>query len=137
MADEYYTPQKIMTIIKYYPINVRSLKEIERDRQSIGIAQYGVEASMPHSSGISNVVEKEALRHIEDIKFWADIITDIKYIQNRWSRITDEREARILSLRLDGMSVSDIAKREGTDRRNVYRNLCDICEKLSTAPCHK
>lgn len=121
-----------MTIIKYYHINIKNLSEIELTRKSVGVSQYGIEAGMPHGNGISSVVENEAIRQIEDIKFWSDIITDIKYLQDRWHRITDQRESRILSLRLDGLTLKEIASIEGMDRTGVYKTLVRICSKLST-----
>jgi len=128
----YYTVNKTMEIIKYYHVNIDNLKEIHQEMASVGVAQYGIESSMPRASTISNVVQSEALRRVEDTKMWAGMITDIKYLQDRWCRITDERESRVLSLRLDGLSMLEIANIEGMERSGVYRILIRVCKKLST-----
>lgn len=123
-----------MQIIKYYHINIQNIKELQEDMKSVGIAQYGDMAALPHGNNISSVVENEALRRIEDTKFWSRVITDIKYIQDRWYRVTDEQEAKVLSLRLDGYSVNDIAHLLKMDRSNVYRMLRKIARRMKGYP---
>lgn len=123
-----------MQIIKYYHINIRNIKELQQDMKSVGIAQYGDESSLPKGNNISNVVEKEVMRQIENTKFWSEMITDMKYLQDRWHRITDEQEAKVLSLRLDGYGVRDIAYIMKTDRSNVYRMLKRIARQIKSYP---
>ena len=129
-----YSVEKILQIIKCYHVNIQNLKELERDMRSVGVSQYGEESALPRGNKISNVVENEALRQIEKTKFWAEIITDIKYLQERWHRITDEQEAMVLNLRLNGYSVSDIAQIMKMDRSNVYRMLRNIAKQIKGYP---
>ena len=133
MAKDY-SVEKILQIIKHYHINIQNLRMLERDMRSVGVSQYGEESALPRGNKISNVVESEALRQIENSKFWAEIITDIKYLQDRYHRITDEREAMVLNLRMDGYSVRDIAQIMKMDRSNVYRILRNIAMKIKGYP---
>lgn len=130
-----YTKKKVMQIIKYYHINMRNLREIQEEKmRSVGVGQYGVESGMPRGNKISDVVATEAMRQIENIKFWADMATDIKYLQDRWHRITDEKEAMILQLKLSGYSDSDIGELLKIDRSTVYRTLERIAERIIGYP---
>src|SRR5690606_13462132 len=129
-----YSIEKILQIIKYYHVNIQNLRELERDMRSVGVSQYGEESALPRGNKISNVVESEALRQIENSKFWAEIITDIKYLQDRYHRITDEKEAMVLNLRMDGYSVRDIAQLMKMDRSNVYRMLKSIAKQIKGYP---
>lgn len=133
MQTNYYTPKKIMEIIADYHINIKNAHNMKYETVSVGIAQYGDDAGMPRSGGITRSVENEALRQIENTKYWSKKLTDIKYIQDRWYRITEEKDARVLSMRLDGMSVSEIADAEKRDRSSIHRQLTAIAIKLSTA----
>ncbi|MBP1971596.1 transcriptional regulator [Virgibacillus natechei] len=130
-----YTTKKIMQIIKYYHINVQNLRDMQQESmKSVGVSQYGLEASLPKGNDIKSVVENEALRRIENTKFWAEIITDIKYLQDRWDRITDEKEAQILSLRLSGYRTTDIAEIMKMTRSGVHRTLERIACRIKSYP---
>ena len=129
-----YSVEKILQIIKHYHINIQNLKTLERDMRSVGVSQYGEESALPRGNKISNVVESEALRQIENSKFWAEIITDIKYLQDRWHRVTDKQEVMVLNLRLNGYSVSDIAQIMKMDRSNIYRMLRNIAKQIKGYP---
>lgn len=133
-SEDYYSIKKIMQIIKYYHINIRNIRELQQDMKSVGVARYGEDSALPTSNKFSSVVENEVLRQIENTKFWSELITDMKYLQDRWGRITDENDAKILSLRLDGYSVSDIAYLMKTDRSNVYRSLKRIARQIKGYP---
>ncbi|MFD1416816.1 helix-turn-helix domain-containing protein [Oceanobacillus jeddahense] len=135
MTDNYYTVKKIMDIIKYYHINMNNINTLAAEEmKSIGVSQYGIESSLPKGNGFSSVVENEAMRQIENTKFFADMITDMKYLQDRWHRITDEKEAAILKLRLDGYRITDIAEIMGMERTGVYRTLERIACRIKSYP---
>lgn len=114
---------------------MNNIKTLTNDMKSIGVAQYGIEASLPKSQGgFSSVVENEVMRQIENTKFYAEMITDMKYIQDRWHRITNEKDALVLSLRLDGYSVGDIAEITNMDRSSVYRVIERIACQIKSYP---
>ena len=134
MTKDHYSINKILQIIKYYHINIKNMKELQIEARSVGVSQYGVEASLPKGNKISNVIEQEVIRQIENTKFWSDMATDIKYIQDRLHRVTDEQEAKALHLRLDGYSVVDIAKLLGIERAHVYRLLRNVARTIKGYP---
>ena len=129
-----YTVDKILSIINSYHINVNNVREISREMASVGVSQYGVESSLPKSNAISNVVEKEAMRQMEMSTFFADMITDMKYLQDRWDRVTEETEAQILAMRLSGYSATDISMRLKMSRKNVYLKLRNIARIIGGYP---
>lgn len=134
-VEDYYSIKKIMEIIKYYHLNINNLKEAtEEELKSVGVSKYGLDSSLPKGNSISNVVEKEAIRRIENSRYWAQVRTDIKYVQDRWHRITDEREAQVLSLYLDGYRTGDIAELLNTSRWSIYRTLERIANGIKGYP---
>ncbi|MEN2765764.1 hypothetical protein [Ornithinibacillus xuwenensis] len=132
--EEYYTISRILDIIKNYHINIKNVNEFGNDIKSVGVAQYGIEATLPKGNVISSVVEREVMRQIQENRFIANMITDIKYIQQRWSRVTNEKEAQVLSLRLDGYKVTDIAEILRMERSNVYRLLERAARRIKGYP---
>lgn len=132
--ENYYTVPKILEIIKEYRSKMDWIKEVDRDIKSVGVAQYGIEASLPKSNSVSSAVEKEALRQIENNVVFSSILTDIKYVQQRWDRVTSERDAQVLSLRLDGYKATDIAQVMNMERSNVHRVLKRIACQIKGYP---
>lgn len=130
----YYTVKKILSIINSYHVNIENAKDLSREMRSVGVSQYGIESTIPKSNTISNVVEKEAIRQMNMSSFFAEMMTDIKYLQDRWGRITDEQDAIILSMRLSGYSVSVISERVKVSRKTVYLRLEDIARTIGGYP---
>jgi len=126
VQKDYYSIQKILQIMKDYHRNIQNITDMEQeDMQSVGVAQYGIEASMPKAGGISQVVENEAIRRVDSSRFWSIVSTDIAYIQDRLHKVkvTDDKFAMVLHMRLDGYSVEHIGRQLGMDRSNAYRIL--------------
>lgn len=134
MTKDYYSIKKIMEIIKYYHINLNNIQTLQNDMKSAGVSQYGIESSLPHGNSLSSVVENEAIRQINNSKFFAEMITDMKYLQDRWHRITDEKEATVLQLRLNGYGTSDIAELMKMNRSGVHRMLYRIACQIKSYP---
>ncbi|MBU5594902.1 hypothetical protein KQI76_06965 [Amphibacillus sp. MSJ-3] len=133
--EDGYSINRILMVINMYHINMKNIKELEQGlNPSVGVAQYGIEATLPKGNAISKVVENEAIRQVDSSRYWAETITDMKYIQDRWHRITDEKEAMILNLRLNGISIAEISHIMSMDRTNVYRNLRKIAKKIKSYP---
>lgn len=131
----YYTTKKVMEIIKHYHINMNNIKTLTNDMKSVGVSQYGIESSLPKSKGgFSSVVENEVIRQIENTKIYADMVTDMKYLQDRWHRITDEKEATVLQLTLNGYGSSDVAEIMKMSRSGVYRMLESIAMQIKSYP---
>lgn len=122
----YYTKQKIKDIIKNYHHNQQVLKERNTHYSSVGVAQGGVESTLPKAQGqTSDVVANEAIRQIEANRVFANIQTDIKYLQDRLDRVKESDE-ELLTLFLSGCNIHDVANYYGCSTRTVDRKLDDI-----------
>ncbi|BAM46332.1 hypothetical protein [Amphibacillus xylanus] len=132
--EDPYSINRILKIIHMYHINMKNIKEMEQELSSVGVSQYGIEATLPKGNAISKVVENEAIRLVESSRYWSETVTDMKYIQDRWHRITDEKEAMILNLRLDGLSMSEISRIVNMDRSHLYKVLRKIARTIKGYP---
>lgn len=130
----YYDIPKVLEIIRNYHHNINYIRDMSRDYASVGVSQYGIEASLPKGNNITDAVANEALRQIEMTGYFADIMTDIKYIQDRWDRVTDEKEAQVLNLRLSGLSASEIGQVIGCSERNVNKILRQVAQTIISYP---
>src|SRR5699024_7555364 len=101
---------------------------------SVGVSQYGEESSLPKSNARRNVEEKEAMRQMEMSTFFADMITDMKYLQDRGDRVTEETEAQTLAMRVSGYSAPEISMRVKMSRKNVYLKLRNIARIIGGYP---
>src|SRR5699024_5386640 len=126
----YYSTEKILEIIKHYHTNMQNIKEWQRDHASVGVVKMGIEATMPKANTLSDVVANEAIRQIEDSKFFTEMETDIKYLQQRWDRVTNESDARILSLKLGGLSSWEIGNVVQCSERNVNKRLWVVAKTI-------
>lgn len=127
-----YTTDKVVEIINSYHRNIKLLKEFRKDYASVGVAQGGIESVMPRGKGTtSDVVANEAIRQLENNDYFAEVRTDIKYLQDRLYRVTDEEDAIILSNRLDGAEVVTIACMMECSERKIYDRLRKIAKIIS------
>lgn len=127
----YYNKQKIKEIIKMYHHNTMLLKEHKKDYSSVGVAQGGIESTLPKAQGqTSDVVANEAIRQINANRYYSNIATDIKYVADRLYRITDERDAQIVNMFMLGNGIHDIANYFNCSRRNVDVRLDRIADTI-------
>lgn len=134
-ATEQYSTEKIMDLINNYPYYISRLKEMNAQYQSeVGggsIAQYGIESAMPKAQGgNSDPVHNDALRRMKMNKEITRIENKVRYIQNRWDRITDERMALVFNLRLNGMTYSNVAKEVGISAQRAHSIMNEVCVLL-------
>lgn len=136
--EDYYSVNRILKIIHTYHVNMKNIKEMEQGlNASVGVAQYGIEATLPKGNAITKVVENEAIRQVDNSRYWAETITDMKYIQDRWHRITDEKEAMILNLRLNGITVAEISYIMHMSQSGIYKCLRKIAKTIKSYPQEK
>lgn len=126
----YYSTERIMEIIKMYHTNIINIREWQHDYMSVGVAQMGIESSLPKANTISDVVAKEAMRQMEANEIFKQIEEDIMYLQQHWNRVTNGSDARILSLKLDGLSSWEIGNVVQCSERNVNKRLWEIAKTI-------
>src|SRR5699024_918970 len=123
-----YTVNKVLDIIKNYHHNITILKEYRRTMKSVGVAQSGIESVMPKAQGgTSDPTGNEAVRLAGDASYFAELATDIKYLQDRLDRVPKEYEA-ILDLRLTGHTVREIAFLQHRSYSHINKSLKHIAE---------
>lgn len=119
----YYSVDKILDLIKMYHVNIEQIKSWQREYASVGVTVYDEEATLPKGNQISDTVANEAIRLVNDDIVFNMIETDVKYIQDRLDRVTEKEDAVILSMRLSGYSVQDIANVHSVTTRTIHRRL--------------
>ncbi|MFB9860889.1 sigma factor-like helix-turn-helix DNA-binding protein [Salinicoccus siamensis] len=131
-TTETYSTEKIMDMINSYPYYISKIKELRAQYNSdVGggaTAQYGIESVMPKAQGTtSDPVHNEVERRLKRGAELSRLEARARYIQNRWSRITDERMALVFNLRLDGMTYQSIAEEVGVSTTRVYQIMKEAC----------
>ena len=128
-----YTPNKVKQIIKDYYINLKTLQETQIDMKSVGIS---IITDIPSGNRLSDNTANEAIRLHDHELSQKEILTDIKYLQQRTHRITCENNAQVLNLMMQGYSITDIASITEQSRQHVYNRLDrianEICYPLSS-----
>lgn len=132
--QDYYSINKILQIIHQYHVNINALQTVEKEYKSVGVSQYGDDAVMPKGNNVSSPTEVEAVRLIENNKMWSNMMTDIKYIQQRWDRVTDEQQAMVLHLRLSGYNMTDISHIVRKKKSQTYNLLRKAARAIKSYP---
>lgn len=130
-----YTTEQIARMIKEYQTNVRAVaklrKEYIEDVCGASIAQYGIEATLPKPQGqTSDPVLREVQRLMRQDSVIAKYERKVLYIQNRWDRITDERQAMIFNQVLSGTSIESVSETMGLSRQRIHQIVNEIAELL-------
>lgn len=134
------TKNEIEEILKNYHWMINTIKIMRQSLSSVDVdskvtAQYGVEATLPKSQGITgDPVLSEVIRRT---KYWRSVKRyeeKVKVIQERIHVITDVREIEVLNWLLEGKSYSWIARHMGLSERHIRRIKDSIVEKMSEMP---
>lgn len=130
-----YTTEQIARMIKEYQTNVRAVAKLRReyidDVCGASIAQYGIEATMPKPQGqTSDPVLREVQRLMRQDSVIAKYEQKVLYIQNRWDRVTDERQAMIFNQVLTGTSFEVISETMNLSRQRIHQIVNEIAELL-------
>lgn len=97
----------------------------------ISTSKYGVEATLPKSTDISDPTAREAqklLREYERIKRYEK---KLKRIDEAVATITDERERAVAEAIMDGERLYMIAQQIGVSRTTVYELRKSVIRKLA------
>ena len=124
-----YDVNKIVRIIKNYYHNLRYTQAVLEDSiESVGVSQYGIEATMPHGSGTSNPTERQVIKSINTTKHVSKTLTDMKYLQDRTYRIKREKDAIVLYSLMTGKTYQEIADMLDCSTQNVHQRVERIAE---------
>lgn len=131
-----YTTEQVIELIYDYKENFTVYTNLMKEYQDVviggSVAQYGIDATMPKPQGqTSNLVWNELQRLMKQDKMISKYEEKVRYIQNRWDRIVDEKQAIALNLKLNGKSNKIIAATIGCDMRKV-KKLLDEVAKIMT-----
>lgn len=126
-----YTPSKVKQIIKNYYINLKTLQETQIDIKSVGIS---IITDMPNGNRLSDNTANEAIRLHDHSISQKEMITDIKYLQQRMNRITRERDAQVLNLIMQGYSETEVSRITQMSNRNVRYRLDVIAREICELP---
>lgn len=128
-----YTTDQIKDIINNYPIYIKRLVTLKKDYYSniLGgnTALYGIEAALPKGSGTnSDPVFKELDRILRTDKSITRLENKVRYIQNRWDRITDERLAILLADKLSGKTIYHTAEKLNCTPQRISQLFNELAE---------
>ena len=128
----YYTTDRVCEIIKNYHDILKIVNEVlGESAKSVGVSQYGIEATMPKGNGTSDQTGQQALHNIENTKYVAKKISDLKYINERLDRITNERDAIIMQMMMNGKSQKDIGDFLNIGQSAVNHRIVKIAEQIN------
>jgi DNA-binding NarL/FixJ family response regulator len=128
------TKNEIANILKDYHWMLNSIKVMRESLNEVSskVAQYGIEASMPHAKG--NPGDPVFADVVRRSKYWKKIEAyekKVQYIQDRVHLITDDRESEVLFWLLEGKSYRWIAQHMGLSKTNIQRIRDSIVDQLS------
>lgn len=131
-----YTTEQVIDLIYNYKENFTVYTNLMKEYQDVvmggSIAQYGIESTMPKPRGqTSNLVWNELQRLMKQDKMITKYENKVRYVQNRWNRIIDERQAIAFNLKLNGKSNKIIAETIGCDMRKVKKLLEEVAKIMT------
>jgi len=130
-----YTTEEIYDFIVNYRSNLIAANRLKGEYIEIiaggNISQYGLESAMPKAAGqTSDPTFNEINRLIKQDSMIDRLEHRVLYIQNRWNRITEERQAIVFQLTLSGRSFRYISEVTQQSIPTIRKTLKEICELL-------
>jgi DNA-binding NarL/FixJ family response regulator len=135
ITEKKYNRHQIYGILKDYHWKMREIQRLDRELKRTdfqGVAQYGIEATLPHAVGIvSQAIENEIVRREKKSVSMVEYAKEITFINDRLDRITHAKEKTVLDCLLDGMGIVAISHHLGMTRQTVAEIRDKIVEKLA------
>lgn len=105
--------------------------------KSVGVAQYGIEATLPHGSKLKSYAEMEAMDRREERQYkrWESYRTTVCAIEVMADSLEDEQELIIIDCMMEGMSYRSIADHLGISRNKLGQIKNEMLNHLSQK-CH-
>lgn len=139
--------KELESLISDYKFFKREIKRLEESlyrlgggfatKTSNGVAQYGIEATLPKSSGLISKAELDDLDKREQhiLKRIMKYQTKVTFIECAEESLTDMTQQTLYSCMMEGMSYRAIGKHLGVSREQVRRlrndlmcHLCHLCQ---------
>ncbi|SDJ76498.1 LuxR C-terminal-related transcriptional regulator [Salimicrobium halophilum] len=129
------TENQVYQILSDYHWMIKEIQRIDKllnQTEFAGVAQYGIEATMPKPQGdiAKDAIGNEVARRDKKWKRKKQMVDKVEFIQERIERIDQEREKVVLDCLLDGMSISAISNHMGLSRRHINTIRGNIVAKL-------
>lgn len=122
--DTTYNKHQIYGILKDYHWMLKEMIRVEKQLASTdfkGVAQYGIEATLPHAQGIvGKAIENEVMRRNKKSESIVEYAKRVNFINERLDRVTDEKEKVVLNCLLDGMNIAAIGAHLRTSRKQIH-----------------
>jgi hypothetical protein len=129
-----FNKHQIYGILKDYHWKLREIIQLEKDLQKTdfsGVAQYGVEATLPHGKGIvGKAIENEIIRRSNKSERIYDYAKEVNFINENMHKVKEEKQKVVLDCMLDGFSISAIAHHMQTNRKFIHKMIDDIVDCL-------
>lgn len=134
-AQKMFTENSVYEILSNYHWMIKEVKRIEyllEQTEFTGVAQYGIEATMPKPQGgiTKDAMANEVARRDKKLSRKIRLIEKIEFVQKRMERVQDEREKVVLDCLLDGMSINAISHHMGLTRRHINNLRQNIVKTL-------
>ncbi len=133
VADKY-TKEQVSNYIRDYHWMIKEVKRITgnlNDTEFRGVAQYGIEATLPKPQGskvdqIANEVARREINHKQAQKY----LKRIMFIQDNMHKVKNDRHKAVLDCLLEGLSVTKVSYHMGVSRKHVHSIKDDVAEIL-------
>ena len=129
-----FNKHQIYGILKDYHWKLREIIQLEKDLQKTdfsGVAQYGIEATLPNGKGIvGKAIENEIIRRSNKSERIVDYAKEVNFINENMHKVKDEKQKVVLDCMLDGFSISAIAHHMQTNRKFIHKMIDDIVDCL-------
>jgi DNA-binding NarL/FixJ family response regulator len=96
-------------------------------------AKYGIEATMPRGSGVSDPVVREVQKRMREFERIRRFEEKLKRIDEAVAKITDERVRAVAEALMDGERLYMIAQQIGVSRSTAYELRKQVVRHLALA----
>lgn len=126
-----YTPTEIEQIIKDYHWMTNIIETNVFNYESTGVAQYGIESSMPRSSGNGDKVFVRVLKNDKQGQKYKKLVEKVQFVDEHEDVIENEKDFYILQLLKRGKNFKQIAVFMECSHVNIYHRLQKIAKQMA------
>lgn len=126
-----YTPTEIEQMIKDYHWMTNIIETNVFNYDSTGVAQYGIESSMPRSSGNGDKVFVRVLKNDVQGQKYQKLIQKVQFVDEKEQVVENEKDYYILQLLKRGKNFKQIAVFMECSHVNIYHRLQKIAKLMA------